>query len=538
MKLRNKFQYIAKPVKVFMTVLIILITLSILQGICIEIERSYARRKYFTAEDKSEAELSQEEERINRIRRSAKEFLPDGTIHLIDRVEHISGQRNPSEKVRIYDVNDNLLWEGRGDQKPYEYLSWNRQSISYRKIFSQQELKRTQMITPGFSQYIEIPVGSDGKIKQIWRYNPGAQYFKGFDTKGNNIGYIGSNGFTESKSKVKQLGEFRQFTAWSPFDSYNPKLLLQTQKSIYQIDFEKQEVETIFESTDSDIRRINLHSWIDAKSDDQEYFDPNKYRPLIHCQTTDDKHHLILRESEQQLKFNLRSPSFIATKEEIFVRNYGSDMPSFPGINSSQKVIDKWVQESRTKSWNSWIELYKVNNNGELELVNQYKYVNPPLSEPSIKIRDSRPLVHRSVSQFSPPLYDLIIHSLHRIFWSSPTYGSRSRNNIFNDLMRFMLDFGPHGGVINRISSALIMVFVFWHGWPRRTSLLRFAFWLIFVGLFNLAGLMTYLALNHTPIIRCPVCGKKRGLARIDCVRCNNELPTHESGKLSLIYNT
>ena len=49
MKLQNKFQYIAKPAKVFMTALIILIAVSILQGICIEIENSYTRKKRFIA---------------------------------------------------------------------------------------------------------------------------------------------------------------------------------------------------------------------------------------------------------------------------------------------------------------------------------------------------------------------------------------------------------------------------------------------------------------------------------------------------------
>ncbi|MBC8468195.1 MAG: hypothetical protein H8D56_01885 [Planctomycetes bacterium] len=285
MKLKIKLQYIATPAKIFMAVLVILCLLSILQGICIEIERTYARAKRLTAKEKPEAELSQEERRQDRIRSSSKEFLADGTIHLISRLERTSGQRNQSEKVQIYDVNDKLLWEGPRDKKPYEYLFWDRQFQVSRDAFTQQDLKRTQMITPGFSRYIEIPVSSDSKIEQIWRYHPAAQYFKGYDMRGETIGYVGSNGFTESKSEVKPLGEFRQFTAWCPVDSYNPILLLQTQKSIYQINFEKQEVELIFESTDSDIRRVNLFAWIDAKSDDKEYADPNKYRPLLHCET-------------------------------------------------------------------------------------------------------------------------------------------------------------------------------------------------------------------------------------------------------------
>jgi hypothetical protein len=82
-----------------------------------------------------------------------------------------------------------------------------------------------------------------------------------------------------------------------------------------------------------------------------------------------------------------------------------------------------------------------------------------------------------------------------------------------------------------------MMVFVFLHGWARRTFWPRFVFWLVFVGLFNLAGLLTYLALNHTVVIKCQVCGKRRGLAWVDCVRCQAELPAPKRGKLDLIFN-
>jgi hypothetical protein len=535
MKLKNKFQYIATPAKVFMTVLIVLIAVSILQSICIQIEQTYTRKKRFTTEENPEAELSQEERRQDRIRRSVKEFLPDGTIHLIYRLEHISDQKYQEQ---IYDSNDNLLWEGPSDKKPYEYLSWDRQLQGSREAFTELDMKRTQTITPGFSRYIEIPVGLDGKIEQIWRYNPGAQYFKGYDTRGRKIGYIGSNGFTESKSKVKAFGEFRQFAAWCPVDSCNPKLLLQTQKSIYQINFEKQDVELLFESADADIERIiKLHAWRSLSPDSEEYIDRTKYRPLIQCKTSDGKHHLILREPNKQFSFDLRTPSFTATKQVIFVRNYGNDMPLPPDINSSKQVIDQWMQKLQKKTtWNVWVELYKVHNNGDLELVNRYDYTRSPVSRSVAKARDPRPPVQRYVCQFSPLMYDLCIRYVAIRLWPRP-YGYGGRNDSFYSLLMMIDDIRPHSGIINRILSALVMVFVFWHGWPRRTSWVKFVFWLVFTGLFNIAGLLAYLALNHTAVIKCPVCGKQRGLTQVDCVRCKAQLPGPERGKLDLIFS-
>jgi hypothetical protein len=80
--------------------------------------------------------------------------------------------------------------------------------------------------------------------------------------------------------------------------------------------------------------------------------------------------------------------------------------------------------------------------------------------------------------------------------------------------------------------------FAFWHGWPRQTSRAKLIFWLAFTLVFNLAGLLTYLALNHTPIIKCSSCGKDRALGQVNCLRCGTELPAPDRRKLDLILNT
>ncbi len=343
MKLKNNLKYIATPAKIFMTVLIVLIAVSILQGIIIQIERTFAHAKQRPATTKPETEFTQEEKRLNRIRNSTREFLPDGTIHLIHKLTRRSpGRMDETETEQIYDTNDNLLWEGPDNKRPYEYLSWPKQLRGSRGGFTQQRMKQIQMITPGFSRNIEIPVGSYNKTEQIWRYHPGAQYFKGYNINGEKIGYVGSTGFTDSKSKAKPFGEFRLFTAWCPQDSYGPTLQWQTQRHIYQIDFEKQHVELIFESSEADIEieRTSLHAWRNVKPGEKEYIDPKKYRPLLLCMTKDGKHHLILREPRQQLILTVSRPSVTATKQDIFVRNYGGDALPPKGIANSRELFD------------------------------------------------------------------------------------------------------------------------------------------------------------------------------------------------------
>lgn len=537
MKLKNNLKYIATSAKVFMTVLIVLIAVSILQGIIIQTERMFAYTKRRSAVTKPETELTQEQKRLNRIRNSAKEILPDGTIHLVHKPKYMPGRIDVLKIEQIYDANDNLLWEGPHFKRPYEYLSWAKQLRGNRNGFTLQRMKQIQMITPGFSRYIEIPVRSFDKTKQIWRYHLGAHYFKGYDISGEKIGYAGSTGFTDSKSKARPLGKFRFFTACCPQDSFSPMLLWQTQRHIYQINFEKQHVELIFENTDADIERVSLHAWRDFKLGTEEYIDHEKYRPLLLCVTEDGKHHLILREPEQQLSLVVPRSSVTATKQDIFVYRFGSDAFPPADIVRSRELYDKWLRERRGKPWNLWTELYKVDNQGGLELLNRYDWTRPPPSVPVVRARDPRTTVQRGVSQFSPPLYDFVVRLLGRKFWSW-AYSSRNRGDFFYSLLRMIMDIRPYGGVINRVLSALMMVFVFLHGWPRRTSWAGFAFWLVFVGTFNLAGLLTYLALNHTMVVKCPVCGKRRGLAQADCVRCQAELPAPERGKLDLIFST
>ena len=534
MKLKISLKQIATPTKIFMTVLIVLLAVLILQDIILQIERTFRP----SAATKPEAELTQEEKRIDRIRDSAKYFLADGTIHLVHKqTRRTPGRMDEPEIEQIYDVNDNLLWEGPDNERPYRYLSWAMQLRRYG--FTRKRMKQMQMLTPGISRNIEIPVSSYNKTEQIWRYYPGADYFKGYNINGEKIGYIGSTGFTDSKLKAKLFGKFGFFTAWCPRDSVNPILLWQTQRHIYQIDFEKQHVELIFESTDSDIEieRTSLNTWRDLKPGAVGSSDPKKYRPLLICGTEDGKYHLILREPRQQLSLAVPHPSVTATKKNIFVRNYWGDVMPPADIADSRELYDKWLQERRGKPRNLWVELYKVDDQGGLELLNRYDWTVPDPSMPVVKARDPRPAVKRYVSQISPPFYDYVLRLLGRKFWSR-ALNYQNRSDFFYSLARTVLDIQPYGGVINRVLSALMMGFVFLHGWPRRTSWAKFVSWLVFVGAFNIAGLLTYLALNHTVVIKCPVCGRRRGLARVDCVRCQAELPAPERGKLDLIFST
>src|SRR3989304_8339967 len=246
-----KLKYISAPAKIFMTVLIMLIGIHILQIIIMETAIIFAYKEH----REPKKELSEQEKRLDRIKNSAKEFLPDGTIHLIYKLGRErymydwQRQENEREIVQIYDANDNLLWDGPIKDRPYKYLFWAEPPSPHRDAIDERRLKETLMITPEFSQTLEIPVFySEKEVMQVWRYELAKEHFVGYNTVGEKFGYISAAGFTNSKAGAEPLGKFKLLTACWPSDSSSPTLLWQTKRRIYQINFENQSVELILEN--------------------------------------------------------------------------------------------------------------------------------------------------------------------------------------------------------------------------------------------------------------------------------------------------
>lgn len=142
--------------------------------------------------------------------------------------------------------------------------------------------------------------------------------------------------------------------------------------------------------------------------------------------------------------------------------------------------------------------------------------------------------VRHYACQFSTPLYDLAWYLLGGEFRA---YSYRG-NDFLSGFAEVTRELRPGNSILNWVLTLAMVGFVFRHGWPRRTSRAKLIFWLAFTLVFNLAGFLTYLALNHTPIIKCSACGKRRGVAQVNCARCGAELPAPERGKLDLILNT
>jgi hypothetical protein len=102
-------------------------------------------------------------------------------------------------------------------------------------------------------------------------------------------------------------------------------------------------------------------------------------------------------------------------------------------------------------------------------------------------------------------------------------------------IMEFIGGYSTFKTPVNLCVMAVFAALALLHGWPRRMHIEKLVFWVVFVFLFNLPGLLTYLALNHTPVVHCANCGKKRGLLQDVCCRCGAALPLAKAKKTDLI---
>jgi hypothetical protein len=532
-----------------MTIFILLLALFILQTIAVEIVQSFG--KHPQAVQQPQPQYSEEDQKLWKIANSDKQFLPDGTIHLIHRPQYAPGRSDKTGVEQIFDVNNNLLWQGPAKHRPYKYLSWAPSRNS--DPFLRWQMRYLQMILTETSRFLEIPVKTKDEILQIWRYIPDRSIFGGYGKNGTRISYLGSTGFVTSSPAAKPLGSFQSFRAWCPDDSYSPTLLWETTRRIYQINFEMRSIESLFESTDADVDRMIVHTWGPYKVRDRydtEAIDDAQardYRPFIYCRTQDGEYHLIMQNPTQSLtvaipqewhKWMGNSYSFTTTKKAVLMARQWTEHPAPPAFDARDpETRNKWLRDYRAKTKQCWLELYNIDDQGNLNLLNKFGWIKP--AESPYPEQPQLVPIHIKASQWfgvvSPPLYNLVFRAFRPQLIKIM---SQREYETSGELVHSLLLFVSPKSTINWLTAVAMAGLVFLHAWPRRTSYTKLVFWLIFTVLFSVTGLLTYLALNHTPTIKCQTCGKKRGLSQPDCPRCGAPLPIPQQRSFDLIFNT
>ncbi len=538
MDAKHPIHYIARAARVFMATLLVLLLVTIVQAITFEV--AYV---FWTAtpapSTEPKLEPTPEQARTQRITLARKEFLADGTLHLVTQIGENRWQPAygsypsdaPAGQEQVYDVNDKLLWDGSASERPYNYLSWAQAIRNDGFTRERMEHLLQQFAAP---RILEISVATPDELREIWRYDSWADCFIGHSLEGGRVGYLSAAGFTDSKSAVRPFGRFQSFQAWWPEDSQSPQLLWQTEQCIYEIGFASRQAERILESPQGKIEYV-------AMNPSYRYWRVSGEtmaltRPLLHCRTSNEVHHLILKDPDHTI--TVKGPlewqqwygnhcEFAATKEGVFLRRMWLEYPARPA-----RIDPDWWTEFRRTPKNQSVELYRVSETGGLDLVNRYSWTLP--GDPgAIRYVQPRSNVKQFVTAFSPLLCDLCWLPFPAGFWQN----LYQRSEFTREFIRAIDEMRPHYSIWSMLVTAAMLALTFWHGRPRRTSWGRLAFWLVFVAMLNLTGFLVYWALNHTATMACPACGKRRGLSRTDCVHCRAALPAPKHGKLDLIFS-
>ncbi|MHC4153648.1 MAG: hypothetical protein ACYST6_01795 [Planctomycetota bacterium] len=545
MQLKHTIRYLSSPTLILMTLATFLVFLGMLQlFIPLMILGSAPHDRW---EESPEPKLTEAQKQQKRIADAEKRFLPDGALHLI----HAIPARGRSPAVEVHDVNDNLLWTGKREDMPYQYLSWKMREPDR---FDARSIKALQRVTPFFSRRFVVPVvRSIETVTQYWRYEPDHRFFTGLDDNDKKIGYLGPNGFMQSRNDIQPFEQPKRMASWCPENSYSPILLWQTTSRLYRVDFGARTLETIFDAGDQQVDKVLMHNWPGVIMRYRSETDSIHYRPILYVRTKDGRHHLMLRDPNERFTVNtpkewgLRFGEITATKGRVFLRHMGTQGNPDPYDPANWK---QWLEKYRYKPHERWVELYEIDAKGNLRLVNRFEWTqivhrtDRAVSQEWEDFMNRRRKTIRYTKAVSPPFYDLACPAIYentRDYYHHKRIIKLMTLAFVNSDPYFWLEDKPHylpGSPLNWILSSLMACAVLLHAWPRRTSKAELVFWLILVGLFNLAGLLTYLALNHTPVIKCPACGKRRGLECLDCVRCGAGLPRPETTGHELIFDT
>ncbi|MCD4830351.1 MAG: hypothetical protein K8R02_00925 [Anaerohalosphaeraceae bacterium] len=527
MKLKDITKYPDKALKIVITLSIIIFIIAFLQAIYVEISKSYHPAENCRSRTKRTGKDWD-------IKRASKNFLPDGTVLLttLKKARDIKTEK-------VYDANYALLWEGTKNARPekYNYLEW---ATSKRHGFSVRNLKERQQISPELGRFLEIPVRKDNQISEVWRYLPAKNIFVGYEYSGAKIGYLGVNGVVKLKILAGPIGQPTSIYGVMPCKSETPMLVWQMENQLLKLDFENRKVEIIIDAGDKKISNLKYHLWSFSDNGSDNLFSESQmqYRSLMCYQTDKDSMNLVLRGPDEKITIQLpeklkkkareNSCQIAATKDNIFLCKTISDFKLPENFHTSRKVREAfWANRSRDKEIHYSKQLYKLESDGNLELVNKFDWTRPEItqSQSLIVYEDPQMRYLKQATVFSPTVFSPVIRGLEHI--KGMNYYSCIRQ--FNGATRGyleLIDFVyPRNMLINISLSAVMMVIALYHGCSRRTSWAGLGGWLVLIGLFNLAGLLTYLALNHSPLIKCSVCGKWRGLKMPLCIHCKASLP-------------
>jgi hypothetical protein len=512
-----------RPAQVVMALVVCMVLLMICQNITYEIGIARVRRVFEARRVQSLA--TSEPNRMQRdLRDSSREFLFDGTPILAKQtVEPTTGQ---VRTVRVADPNNRELYNGPPDKNPYTYISWFRQnSRDYQDDTSLGDLVGVYCgLNADFSRMLCVrTVGADQRHSVTWSYDPGLGAFAGYGSEGRFVGYLGANGLTLRRQEVRPLEDGVRMSRLRESDSANPAVLWVAAHAVYLIDFDGMKVTQLFHSDSRvtlsvDINHfgaLNTSPYLPGITISVDGVPTAVYLPR--------SHRLVSIAIPREWSWGFRPAA--ATHQGLFLRR--DTIVGAPSPRDREAYL-QWVRQNQDQPTRRIMELMQIQDNGDLKLVSSFEWTRPSgvrVSPDSEQLWDRR--IGYVLSVVSPlPTRWVAVRFRYSYYYDGNRY-------LFNLIQPFArLD--VHAPATCAMTLVL-MILTFLHARPRRKGWGSLGLWLALVLVFNLAGFLTYLALNHAPVIRCPACGRRRGLSRPDCPDCHSLLPGPQSRPTDLI---
>jgi hypothetical protein len=517
-------QHTAVTMKVLCTLLVLIVLTGFVQLIAVGIYGEVFRDPNA---DKPVAEATDLEKKQIEINNSEKAFTLDGTLYLVNYNVTDPGIHSEGNTV-VKDSSGNLLFTGKEQDNPYSFIQWHpkaKPNYSNQSI-SRRTLRNLNMMDGEFTSTYAIPiVNLENKRTGHWFWDAKKGYFQYYSTSGRPGGYIGANGYAEDGLRVEPFDECVLIDHWLKPNSLEPMLLFRADSAVYQIDFQNKQVETLVKTPNDLIRSMEINNW--------KEIDSSNYRPTLSVITKSHKLFLLLKNPEQIIETQLSSdfyyfntPRFAAFGDKIWATS--TETLGMPKTDDRQIYIS-WYMDNRDKPWEHKIRLFELDKNGSFFEKNSFIWTRPKHPPRSADYIRAEAFV-RFINSFSSPLLQWINKQIENQI---------DYNHEVAMYVGAIWDFNYKLSKINRFTNfglmTLFAAVTLLHGRPRRTSVIKLVFWAGFVFIFNLAGFLTYLALNHTPVVKCASCGKRRGLEKDACCHCGAVLPSPKSKETDLI---
>jgi hypothetical protein len=449
-------------------------------------------------------------EKEKKISSATKQFTPQGRMLLIE-----DDQTAEKKYRRIYDTDYNLLWEGNIENIPTEYITLK---SDIKPIQSNDYISNSRKsLAPDLKKDIVIDNHLESGETEHWRYSDDG-YFEGF-LNGQAIGYLGADGFAKTKAMAQRFEDIDgQFAYTEDIEKSPPLLLCRSGKKLYLIDIRRRQVKLLLKNTS----QLYMYNWFEKNS-------KGEYVGAI-LNKSSSKLVAVFRENLEAVEItgvDGQSQMLEIAYSENASGNHGYEYfiiwrrtMDAPCKNAPEEVVRQWISDYANSKHKMLYKLYGLDSNGHAELISEYDLTIVPQTFVA-----SNQAQIDSFKSRRGYLFDLSPVIFYYLAKTQFVQDASTSSKVIREILGLIKNFKPYHVWTAWALGCLCAVAVFFHNKNRTQSKAALISWMGFALLFNVAGMLTCLALTHYNLVKCENCGRDRHLLTEKCLHCNEEMP-------------